>query len=98
LTLDSEKTAVDIEKALASLGKLRILRLLMKSPDHAFTRYEIGKKTPMNSIEIRNSVEMLVEIGWLKELTTQHLQKYSINLENDVVGQLYDFFKKVRYV
>jgi predicted transcriptional regulator len=98
LTLDPEKTAVDIEKALASLGKLRILRLLMKSPDHAFTRYEIGKKTPMNSIEIRNSVKMLVEIGWLKELTTQHLQKYSINLENEVVGQLYDFFKKARYV
>jgi predicted transcriptional regulator len=98
LTLDPEKTAVDIEKALASLGKLRILRLLMKSPNHAFTRYEIGKKTPMNSIEIRNSVTMLVEVGWLKELTTQHLQKYSINLENEVVGQLYDFFKKVRYV
>ena len=98
MTLDPEKTAGDIEKALASLGKLRILRLLMKAPDHPFTRYEIGKKTPMNSIEIRNSVKMLVEIGWLKELTTQHLQKYSINLENEVVGQLYDFFKRVRYV
>ena len=98
MTLDPEKTAVDIEKALASLGKLRILRLLMKAPDHAFTRYEIGKKTPLNSIEIRNSVKMLIEIGWLKELTTQHLQKYSINLENEVVGQLYDFFKRVRYV
>jgi len=98
LTLDAEKTAGDIEKALASSGKLRILRLMMKAPDHAFTRYEIGKKTPLNSVEIRNSVKILVEIGWVKELTTQHLQKYSINLENEVVCQLYDFFRRVRYV
>jgi DNA-binding IclR family transcriptional regulator len=98
LTLDLDKTAGDIEKALASLGRLRILRVLMKAPEHAFTRYEIGKKTPLNPTDIRNGMKALVEIGWVKELTTQHLQKYSINMENEVVSQLYDFFKRVRYI
>jgi predicted transcriptional regulator len=98
LTLDPEKTTEDIEKALASLGKLRILKILMKMPGHAFTRYEIGKKTPLNQTDIKNNVKTLVEIGWVKEFTTQHLQKYSINLDNEVVSQLYDFFKRIRYV
>ena len=98
MALDPDKTEEDIEKALASLGKLRILRILMKTPDHAFTRYEIGKKTPLNQTDIKNNVKTLVEVGWVKELTTQHLQKYSINLDNEVVSQLYDCFKKIKYV
>ncbi len=98
MALDPDKTVEDIEKALSSLGKLRILRILMKTPDHAFTRYEIGKKTPLNQTDIKNNVKVLVEIGWAREFTTQHLQKYSINLDNKVVSQLYDFFKKTRYV
>ena len=98
MTLDPEKTAEDIENALASLGKLRILRILMKMPNHAFTRYEIGKKTPLNQTDIKNNMKTLVEIGWVKELTTQHLQKYSINLDNEVVSQLCNFFKRIRYV
>jgi len=98
LPIDPVKTAEEVEKALASPGKLRILRLLMRTPSHAFTRYEIGKKTPLNSTDIKNSLKTLVEIGWVREVTTQHLQKYSINLENEVVGRLYDFFKGIRYV
>ncbi|MEM2094080.1 MAG: ArsR family transcriptional regulator [Candidatus Bathyarchaeia archaeon] len=96
--MDPFKTSDDIEKALASLGKLRIIRLLMREPNHAFTRYEIGKKTPLNSNDIKNNLKTLVEIGWVKEVTTQHLKKYSINLDNEVVSLLYNFFKQVRYV
>jgi len=98
MSLDPKKVAIEVEKALTSSGKLRILRLLMKSPDHAFTRYEIGKQIPLSPADIKNGLSVLVKIGWVKELILQHLQKYSINMDNELVIQFTDFFRKIRYV
>jgi predicted transcriptional regulator len=98
MSLDSVKKAEEIEKALTSSGKLKILRLLTKTPDHAFTRYEIRKKLPLSPTDIRNDLKTLVDLNWIKENKIQHLQKYSINLDNTLVEQLSDFFKKIKYI
>ena len=99
MTEEIEKRVVDeIETALSSIGKLKILRLLMKSPDHAFTRYEIGKKTPINPRDIKNNLQALLEIGWLTELKYGHLQKYSINLDHNLVQRLLTFFRDIDYL
>lgn len=92
------KIKEEVEKGLGSLGNLKILRLLMKNPDHAFTRYKIGKSVPLDPVSIRNDLKKLVEIGWVIEFKVQHLSKYSINLENDRVRHLIDFFREVGYV
>ncbi len=99
MTEKVEKRVVDeIETALSSIGKLKILRLLMKNPDHAFTRYEIGKKTPINPRDIKNNLQALLEIGWLRELKYGHLQKYSINTDHKIVQRLSNFFRDIDYI
>jgi len=99
MTEETEKRVIDeVETALSSLGKLKILRLLMKNPDHAFTRYEIGKKIPINPRDIKNNVQALFEIGWLIELKYGNLQKYSINMDHNLVGRLSDFFRDIGYI
>jgi len=94
-----EKRVIDeVEIALSSIGKLKILRLLMKNPDHAFTRYEIGKKIPINPRDIKNNIQALLEIGWLKELKYGHLQKYSINIDHNIMQHLSSFFRDIGYI
>jgi hypothetical protein len=87
-----------IEKGLGSVGKLKILRLLLMKPNHAFTRYEIGKTVPNDPISIRNDLNILIQIDWVKEFKVQHLVKYSINLENPIVQQLATFLREIRYL
>jgi len=41
---------LEVEKGLGGAGKIKILRLLMKSPNHTFTRYEIAKTVPTDPI------------------------------------------------
>jgi hypothetical protein len=99
MTEETEKRVIDeVETALSSLGKLKILRLLMKNPDHAFTRYEIGKKIPINPRNIKNNVQSLFEIGWLTELKYGYLQKYSINMDHNIVQHLSNFFRDIGYI
>jgi predicted transcriptional regulator len=95
---DPEKAAIEIETALSSRGKLKILRLLMKKHNHAFTRYEIKKKTPLSSRDIKSDLQILVKVGWINQLNVQHIQKYSINLNNNLTNEFFNFFKKIRYV
>lgn len=96
--LESEKIVGEVERALSSPGKLKILKLLMKQQDHAFTRYELGKKISLRPTDIKNDLTVLVEVGWVKELKLQHLEKYSINMDNELAKQFTDFFKRIRYV
>jgi hypothetical protein len=96
--LETEKIIGKIDKAMSSPGKLKILRLLMKQPDHAFTRYEIGKKIQLRPADIKNDLAVLIEVGWVKEFRLQNLQKYSINLDTELVKQFTEFFKRIRYL
>ena len=88
----------EVEKGLGGAGKLKILRLLMKSPNHTFTRYEIGKTVPNDPISIRRNLKTLVQMNWVTNYQVQHLNKYSINLENEVVKRLADFLREIRYI
>jgi len=90
--------SLEVEKGLGGAGKLKILWLLMNSPNHAFTRYEIGKRVSNDPISIRNDIKTLVHIGWVTPFQVQHLSKYSINLGNEVVQRLADFLRDIRYL
>lgn len=98
MNFDSEKVADEIERVLTNAGKIKILRLLMKNPDRIFTRYEIGKKTPLNPKDITNDLDILVQVGWVREFRIHHLKKYAINLDDELTRQFFDFFRKIKYV
>ncbi|MCW3988369.1 hypothetical protein DRO66_01305 [Candidatus Bathyarchaeota archaeon] len=87
-----------VEKGLGSVGKLKILRLLLERPNHAFTRYEIGKNVSNDPTSIRNDLQALVQIKWVTEFKVQHLSKYSINLNNEIVKRLAHFFRELRHI
>jgi Fe2+ or Zn2+ uptake regulation protein len=88
----------EVERGLGSVGKLKILRLLLEKPDQAFTRYAIGQKVSNDPASIRSDLNTLVEINWVNEFKVQHLSKYSINLDKDVVRQLAIFFQELRHI
>ena len=88
----------DVEKGLGGAGKLKILRLLLQKPDHAFTRYEIGKTVPNDPVSIRNNLKTLVQIDWVTPFNVNHLSKYAINLEHETVKRLADFLRDIRYL
>jgi len=88
----------EVERGLGSVGKLKILRLLLERPDQAFTRYAIGQKVSNDPASIRSDLNTLVEINWVNEFKVQHLSKYSINLDKDVVRQLAIFFQELRHI
>ena len=88
----------EVERGLGSVGKLKILRLLIERPDQAFTRYAIGQKVSNDPASIRSDLKTLVELNWVNEFKVQHLSKYSINLDQDVVRQLAVFFQELRRI
>lgn len=88
----------EIEQGIGSIGKLKILRLLLSDPSHAFTRYEIGKKVANDPVSIRNDLATLTQLNWITHYKIQHLDKYSINLDHETVKALSDFFNAVRYL
>jgi response regulator of citrate/malate metabolism len=99
--MESERSKIvveEVERTIASPGKLKILRLLMKNPTHAFTRYEVGKKIALSPVDIKKDLTLLVETGWVKETRLAHLQKYSINLDNELTKEFTVFFKRIGYV
>jgi hypothetical protein len=88
----------EIEQGIGSVGKLKILRLLLSDPSHAFTRYEIGKRIANDPVSIRNDLATLTRLNWITHYKIQHLDKYSINLDHEIVRALSDFFTAVRYL
>jgi len=85
-----------MELGVGSPAKLKILRLLLRNPQHAFTMYELERKTPLKAVDIRRHVTELVRIGWVKGLPLRP-KKYAINLDNALVKHLEEFFRKIEY-
>ena len=55
----------EVERGLGSVGKLKILRLLIERPDQVFTRYAIGQKVSNDPASIRSDLKTLVELNWV---------------------------------
>ncbi|MBS7613936.1 hypothetical protein KEJ48_06840, partial [Candidatus Bathyarchaeota archaeon] len=65
------KTARDvwseIEEGLGSIGKIRILRVLISKPEECFTKYVLERATGLRPKDVRKSLEALVKLGWVVE-------------------------------
>ena len=86
----------EMEIGLGSVGKLKIMRELIKNRDRLLTKYALGKTTHLKPIDVKNNLKVLVKINWVKEYPYQP-KKFGANLENEVVKGLYEFFHKVKY-
>jgi Fic family protein len=87
----------EIEQRLGSVGRLKILRVMLEKPNDAFTKYALEKATKLKPVDARTNIGVLVEIGWVKEYPYQPTT-YKINLDNELVKHISRFFQEIRYL
>lgn len=89
----------NIERGLGSKGKLRILRALAKEPQKPLSIYMLEKYTGIRSNFLKADIKILVEIGWVKECAgSGRIKKYSLNLRNETVLKIIEFFRSINYL
>jgi len=69
----------EVEQGLGSVGKLRILRVMLEKSNETFTKYGLEKATKLKPVDVRTNLRTLVRLGWVKEYPYQPVT-YKINL------------------
>jgi len=87
----------EVEQGLGSIGKLKILRVMLQKPDEAFTKYGLERATGLKPVDVRTNLKSLIKLGWVKEYPYQP-RTYKINLENEIVQHLSEFFRQIKYL
>jgi DNA-binding IclR family transcriptional regulator len=95
--LDKKVVRTQIEEAIGSKGRLRIVGTLASSPMELFSRYALGRKTGIRHSYIKSDLEKLVRLGWVEELNSL-TKKYRLNTKNPQVEHILEFLKKVDYI
>ncbi|MFP3144562.1 MAG: ArsR family transcriptional regulator [Caldisphaera sp.] len=84
---------MDIEKVLASKGKVRILKVLMKEGQVNISR--LVKLTGLHHDVIVKNMEDLKEMGIVEEKRYGRLRIYMIDLRDPKISGLYEIFKEI---
>lgn len=84
-----------IETGLGSIGKIRIIKALAEESKLA-TVYVLHKKTRLKREDIKNNLDDLMRIGWVKQSKYANVM-YGINRENKYVSRLVEFFNDAGY-
>ncbi|MGC8572888.1 MAG: ArsR family transcriptional regulator [Caldisphaera sp.] len=84
---------MDIEKVLASKGKVRILKVLMKEGQVNISR--LVKLTGLHHDVIVKNMEELKEMGIVEEKRYGRLRIYMIDLRDPKISGLYEIFKEI---
>jgi hypothetical protein len=90
-----EETKDIIETGLGSIGKIKILKALAEEGKLA-TIYILHKKTHLKREDIKNNLDDLIKIGWVKQAKYANIV-YGINRENKYVSRLLEFFNDIGY-
>lgn len=85
-----------IESGLGGVGKIKIIKALAEENKMA-TVYLLHKRTNLKRDDIKNNLDELIRIGWVKQKKYANAM-YSINTENQFVVPLIDYLRAVGYV
>jgi len=83
-----------VEVALSSKGRLRILRALAKSPEPP-TKYALERGTGLTPVELRRQLRLLVKLGWVEELPSSP-KKYRVNVKEEFVRRQAELLSEAR--
>ncbi len=95
--LDKKLVRNQIEEAIGSQGRLRIIGILASSPRELHSRYALGRKTGIRQTYIKSDLEKLVRLGWVEELKSL-TKKYRLNAKHPQVEHILEFLKNVGYI
>lgn len=85
-----------IETGLGSIGKVKIIRALAEESKMA-TVYVLHKKTGLKRDDIKNNLDDLLRIGWVRQAKYASVV-YGLNSDNEYVSRLVRFFRETGYV
>ncbi len=85
----------ELELGLGSGGRIRMLFTLAKRPERAYTKYALEQITGLKAVEVRRQLKILTQLGWVK-VSSREPEIYQLNLENKIVKDLLQFFKRVK--
>ena len=96
----SKKTEAEIEEALGSSGRFRILKFLVKNPtsEPSLTVSRLKTLTGLRRGNVEHHLEILVKLGWVEEIPIDGGKKYKLRTEKPEIAALIRFFKEVGYV
>jgi DNA-binding transcriptional ArsR family regulator len=92
--------AVDIERDLSSVGRLRILRYLARNPrgEASLSEYRLRVLTGLRLPDIGKHLELLVGHGWVMEVEAGTQKRYRLNVDAPYVKSLRGLFEAADYV
>jgi len=85
----------EVENALGSVGRLRILRVLTEHPHRQYTKYTLKRKTGLSSKELERQIRTLIEIGWVEEYPHRP-RTYRANLKKTPVKLAAEFLRRLK--
>jgi hypothetical protein len=86
----------ELESGFGAGSKFRVLLHLALNPKEACTKYALVKATGLRTPSVESQLKALLELNWVKEYSFTP-KTYQINIENEAVKQLLEFFQKIRY-
>ncbi|MEM2922621.1 MAG: helix-turn-helix domain-containing protein [Candidatus Bathyarchaeia archaeon] len=84
-----------LEAGFGGGTKFRVLTHLVLNSEEALTKYALAKATGLKTSSVENHLRTLLELGWIKEYPFTP-KTYQINLENEVVLHIADFFQRAK--
>jgi Fic family protein len=97
MATDYASVKKEIDTGLGSIGRLRIIAELGKSPEKRFTVYSISAMTRLKRSDVKANLSHLIEIGWVKKYESTPMM-YQINLSHETATKLVEFLKSVGYL
>jgi hypothetical protein len=86
----------ELEMGLGGGSKFRVVRELLLKPNEALTKYALVKATGLRTPSVESQLKALLKLCWVKEYAFTP-KTYQVNLENEVVQQLFEVFQKIRH-
>jgi DNA-binding MarR family transcriptional regulator len=94
-----KESDAELEEALGSGGRLRILKYLIKNPTNepSLTVSRLKILTGLKRGNVVKHLETLVRWGWIEEIPIYGGKKYKLKKENSKLDILIRFFKDMEY-
>jgi hypothetical protein len=88
------KEQIDI--ALGSIGRVKVIACLARSPRNWQSAYSIALDTKLDRTQVKKTMQHLVRCGWL-EASDPPIRQYRINSSNRLVCAFLEFLRVAQY-
>lgn len=96
-TPDGDVSKREIKEGIGTIGRINIVASLVRHKERALTIYVLISETGLKRNDVKENLEHLVAIGWVKEYHSVNI-KYKFNCENERARLFAQFLTNAGYV